>query len=60
MTRTKLGHRTRYSDASTFDEVCIYCGMTDAVPGKGPVDLYECPATPEHKDLVDAGKEKSR
>ena len=23
------GHKTRFSDSSFYDEVCIYCGATD-------------------------------
>lgn len=23
-------HKTRFSDSSVYDEVCIYCGATDA------------------------------
>lgn len=26
-------HVTRYSDASSFDEICINCGAHDEVPG---------------------------
>lgn len=26
-------HKTRFSDASTFDEICELCGATDEVPG---------------------------
>jgi hypothetical protein len=26
-------HVTRYSDASTYDEICVNCGATDQVPG---------------------------
>jgi len=28
-------HVTRFSDASTFDEICVKCGATDAC---GPID----------------------
>lgn len=28
--RDKNGHCTRFSDSSFYDEVCIYCGATDA------------------------------
>ncbi len=31
-------HRTRFSDASSYDEICELCGLTDQVPG-GPGDL---------------------
>lgn len=40
----KLGHKTRASDSSVFDEICTMCGGTD-----GPSDLrltYECPLAP--------------
>lgn len=40
----KLGHKTRASDSSVFDEICTLCGGTD-----GPSDLrltYECPLAP--------------
>lgn len=26
-------HKTRMSDASTFDEICVNCSATDRVPG---------------------------
>lgn len=32
-TRVHPSHKTRDSDASTFDEICIYCNHTDQVPG---------------------------
>lgn len=25
-----LGHKTRFSDSSLYDEVCVHCGATDA------------------------------
>ena len=25
-----LGHRTRYSDSSLYDEVCVLCGANDS------------------------------
>ena len=28
--KKSLGHKTRFSDASTFDEICENCGATDA------------------------------
>ena len=28
--KTHDSHKTRYSDSSIYDEVCIYCGATDA------------------------------
>lgn len=30
MTKAHLGHITRYSDSSFYDEVCILCGYTDS------------------------------
>lgn len=43
-------HKTRISvDASTWDEICIYCGHTD-ISGGGWGRLAEpCPATPEQR-----------
>lgn len=29
-------------DASTFDEICIYCGATDVVPGGWGALEYPC------------------
>lgn len=38
-------HKTRYSDSSIYDEVCIYCGATDA---SGDYDLkFPCPKAPK-------------
>jgi hypothetical protein len=31
--RTHPSHETRFSDASTFDEICVNCGATDAYGG---------------------------
>ena len=39
-------HKTRYSDSSVYDEVCVYCGATDA---SGSVGLKKpCPEAPTH------------
>lgn len=35
-------HKTRFSDASTFDEICINCGATDEVPGGWGQLAYPC------------------
>lgn len=45
-------HVTRFSDASTFDEICTICGTTDnpmGLRGVGPLgDLVKpCPGTPK-------------
>lgn len=44
-------HKTRFSwDASTYDEICIYCGATDQVPGGWGQLAEPCPkATKEEK-----------
>lgn len=31
--RVHPSHKTRFSDASTFDEICVNCGATDAWGG---------------------------
>lgn len=36
-------HKTRSSDASTFDEVCVLCGATDRVPGGWGDLAFPCP-----------------
>ncbi len=36
-----LGHRTRGSDASTFDTICITCCMSDRMPSM-PVLQQRC------------------
>lgn len=50
-------HKTRYSDASTFDEICDLCGATDQVPGGWGQLAYPCPGkkpekTPEKVETV--------
>jgi hypothetical protein len=45
-------HVTRFSDASTFDEICVNCGATDnpmGVRGEGPLGdlIYPCSKSPE-------------
>lgn len=40
-------HKTRYSDSSIYDEVCIYCGATDAI-GDRRLD-QPCPANEEER-----------
>lgn len=36
-------HVTRFSDASTFDEICMNCGSTDEVPGGWGQLAKPCP-----------------
>ncbi len=40
-------HKTRISDASTFDEICVNCGATDEVPGGWGQLAYPCPKNPD-------------
>jgi dihydrofolate reductase (trimethoprim resistance protein) len=44
----KNGHVTRFSDASTFDEVCVLCGAKDGVPRgmHGDAFYQRCPCAP--------------
>lgn len=35
-------HVTRFSDSSTFDEICINCGARDEVPGGWGDLIYPC------------------
>jgi hypothetical protein len=41
--RKHPSHKTRFSDASSYDEICIYCGATDLVPGGWGELAYPCP-----------------
>ena len=38
-----FSHKTRGSDSSLYDEVCIYCGATDKVPGGWGKLAEPCP-----------------
>lgn len=42
-----LSHVTRFSDASTFDEICTSCGATDEVPGGWGALALPCPGKSE-------------
>lgn len=42
-------HITRFSDASTFDEICINCGATDRLGSWG---LLAEPCVEEQKDAL--------
>ena len=42
-------HKTRFSDSSLYDEVCIYCGITD----RDTISArHECSAAPKMKIKV--------
>ena len=45
-------HKTRFSDASTFDEICVNCGATDQVPGGWGQLAYPCPNASELDNFV--------
>lgn len=49
--RDKQGHRTRMSDSSLYDEVCMYCGARDYI-GNDTLRL-KCTATESKKAEVD-------
>lgn len=53
-------HRTRFSDASTFDEICELCGAHDEVPG-GWGQLEEpCIASDEQRKEYDEKQEEKK
>ena len=44
-------HKTRVSlDASSWDEICIYCGYTDSTGGGWGKLAEPCTATPEERE----------
>ncbi len=44
-------HVTRFSDASTFDEICVNCGATDR---RGDESLnYPCPKSVENGGMTE-------
>lgn len=45
-------HKTRYSDSSYYDEVCVYCGETDRVPGGWGNLKYPCAKEPEERRVA--------
>lgn len=47
-------HKTRSSDASTYDEVCVNCGETDVVPGGWGKLAEPCPGVspPENEHIA--------
>jgi len=48
-------HKTRFSDASTFDEICTLCGATDEIGGFGNLQ-YPCNPRVKKEDAVDSTK----
>jgi len=48
-------HKTRLSDASTFDEICEICGATDEVPGGWGQLADPCPGPLTPADALDRG-----
>ena len=45
-------HVTRFSDASTYDEICINCGATDIAPGGWGQLAYPCPKAPVQEEVT--------
>ncbi len=43
-------HVTRFSDASSFDEICTLCGATDQVPGGWGKLAEPCPKSENKKE----------
>jgi hypothetical protein len=46
-------HRTRISDASSFDEICVLCGATDRLGSWGNL-RFECKGSDEKRAEYDA------
>jgi|GEM_PF-6924590 len=46
-------HRTRISDASTFDEICELCGATDITCGGWGKLAEPCPASEASRRVYD-------
>ncbi len=44
-------HRTRFSDSSYYDEVCIYCGAHDEVPGGWGRLAKPCPEARDQHEI---------
>ncbi len=44
-------HVTRFSDASTFDEICVNCGAHDEVPGGWGRLADPCPNPPKTEKI---------
>lgn len=57
---THPSHKTRSSDASTFDEICKLCGQTDVTPAtetgiEDPLGK-PCPGNPEFSSGTESSK----
>lgn len=55
-------HETRFSDASTFDEICVNCGATDEVPGgwgllANPCNSPKATIVPDDAELENQNEE---
>lgn len=46
-------HRTRISDASSFDEICVLCGATDVTNGGWGQLAKPCPASDKKRKEYD-------
>jgi hypothetical protein len=47
-------HRTRYSDASTFDEICVLCGVTDTSNDQNEPCTYRHVSKPQLDVILSA------
>jgi hypothetical protein len=54
------GHVTRYSDASSYDEVCILCGARDIAGGGWGTLIFECKGLRDHGSVPDAQMGRNR
>lgn len=43
-------HKTRISDASSYDEICTVCGATDRIGSWGNL-RYPCPGVPNRPQV---------
>jgi len=53
--RLHPSHKTRFSDSSFYDEVCVNCGATDEVPGGWGELAKPCPKAPKEDEEEDDG-----
>lgn len=49
-------HRTRISDASSFDEICILCGATDIAGGGWGRLAFACSASDAKREAFDTAR----
>lgn len=55
-------HETRFSDASTFDEICVNCGATDELGSWGAL-AQACPKEPPRhaaQQILDDDRPRAR